>query len=183
MKGIVFTEFLDMTEARFSADIADRMITEAALPSGGAYTSVGTYDIKEMVALLSALSSLTGTPVSQLLEEFGRHLFPRFVATFPDFFIGVTSSFQFLASVDSVVHLEVRKLYPDAELPTFKCREVSGGRMLMEYRSDRNLPDLAEGLIRGCAQHFGEDLSIARSVSPDDPGAIVFEIRRSGQPL
>ena len=39
MKGIVFTEFLDMVEARFTPEVADRMITAAALPSDGAYTS------------------------------------------------------------------------------------------------------------------------------------------------
>jgi len=44
MKGIIFTEFLEMVEDRFSPEIADRIIEAADLPSGGAYTAIGTYD-------------------------------------------------------------------------------------------------------------------------------------------
>lgn len=35
MKGVVFTEFLEMVEARFSADLVDDVIDAANLPSGG----------------------------------------------------------------------------------------------------------------------------------------------------
>lgn len=44
MKGIVFTEFVDMVEAQFSADMVDDILDDAAPASGGAYTAVGTYD-------------------------------------------------------------------------------------------------------------------------------------------
>jgi hypothetical protein len=43
VKGSVFTEFLNMVEARFTPEVADRTITAAALPSDDAYTTVGTY--------------------------------------------------------------------------------------------------------------------------------------------
>ena len=35
MKGIVFTEFLEMVEDKFSPELADRIIEGAELPSGG----------------------------------------------------------------------------------------------------------------------------------------------------
>ena len=57
MKGIVFTEFLDMVEARFTPEVADRMITAAAVPSSGAYTAVGTYDYHEIIQLVVQLSN------------------------------------------------------------------------------------------------------------------------------
>ena len=43
MKGIVFTEFLEMVEDKFSADMVDDIIDDCDLASGGAYTAVGTY--------------------------------------------------------------------------------------------------------------------------------------------
>jgi len=92
VQGIVFTEFLDMVEDRFTPEVADRMITAAAVPSDGAYT----------------------------------------------------------------IHVEVRKLYPDAELPTFTCDTSTPGRLTMLYRSSRPFADLAEGLIAGCIAHFCE---------------------------
>ena len=67
MKGIVFTEFLDMVEAQFTPEVADRMITAAAVPSDGAYTAVGTYDYHEIIELVAQLSALTSLPVPKLL--------------------------------------------------------------------------------------------------------------------
>ena len=60
MKGIVFTEFLEMVESKYSADVVDEILDDGTLPSGGIYTSVGTYDHGEMISLLSALGRHTG---------------------------------------------------------------------------------------------------------------------------
>jgi Haem-NO-binding len=56
MKGVVFTEFLEMVEDRFSPEMADRIIEGAELASGGVYTTVGTYDHGEMIQLGVAVS-------------------------------------------------------------------------------------------------------------------------------
>ncbi len=133
MKGIVFTEFLDMVEARFTPEVADRMITAAAVPSDGAYTTVGTYDYRELIQLVAQLSTLTSIPSPTLVHTFGVHLFDRFVAAYPALFAGVTSAFSFLK-----------------------------GRLTMLYRSSRPFADLAEGLIAGCIAHFGEPIVMHR---------------------
>jgi hypothetical protein len=176
MKGVVFTEFMEMVEARFSLEIVERLIEESNLASLGIYTSVGTYDHQEMVTLVTNLSALVGMPVPDLLQEFGRHLFKQFVIKFPEFFDKTHSAFDFLPQVESYVHLEVKKLYPDAELPTFSCVFPRPDRLDMSYRSVRNLPDLAEGLILGCIEHFGETLEIKREALPGDPPGVLFSI-------
>ena len=55
MKGIIFTEFLDMVEAQFGLAVVDEIITNSHTVNNGVYTSVGTYDFNEMVALLVVL--------------------------------------------------------------------------------------------------------------------------------
>lgn len=162
MKGIVFTEFLEMVEKRFGPDVADAIIVNANLPSGGVYTSVGTYDHKELVALVVQLSSVTKAPPPALVKAFGKHLFARFVVGFPKFFANVSSSFQFLRNVESYIHPEVRKLYPDAELPRFEARDVDAQTLELIYRSSRHFADLAEGLIEGCTEHFGDAIDLRR---------------------
>lgn len=164
MKGVVFTEFLEMVESRFSADMVDDIIDDADLPSGGAYTAVGTYPHEEMVALVVALSTRSGAAVRDLLLAFGEHLFGRFVAGYPAFFTGVTDAFAFLAGIEDVIHREVRKLYPDAELPRFDVERHTATELVLLYRSGRHFEDLAEGLMRGCVAHFGGGITIARTV-------------------
>jgi hypothetical protein len=178
MKGIVFSEFLRMVDETYSIETSERLLETVPLPSGGAYTSVGTYDSREMVALLTGLSEITAIPAPDLLRGFGRHLLKRFAETFPEFFEGVTSVFDFLPSVESYVHLEVKKLYPDAELPSFTCVSPEPGRLEMTYRSLRNLPDLAEGLILGTIEHFGESIDVQRESIPGAPPAELFRITR-----
>ncbi len=176
MKGIVFVEFIEMVENKFSIEMSDRIIEMSNLPSDGIYTSVGTYDPKEMFTLVGNLSNLTEIPVGDLLKSFGHYLFTRFVENFPVFFEGISSSIDFLSKVDSYVHLEVKKLYPDAELPTFECNTSEAGHFQMTYTSKTNLPDLAEGLISECINYYQEQLKVERQSVPENQLATVFII-------
>lgn len=176
MKGLVFTEFLDMVDEKFSFETCERIIEMSDLPSAGVYTSIGTYQPQEMATLLGNLSEVTGVPIPGLLQIFGRHLFGRFVTSFPAFFEGISSSLEFLPRVDDYVHIEVKKLYPDADLPTFTCETPVPGTMIMTYRSKNDLPDLAEGLILECIDHFGEPLAVQRERRGGQPPATVFTI-------
>ena len=79
--------------------------------------------------------------------------------------------------MDGYVHLEVQKLYPDAELPSFECVQVDPDTMTMTYRSSRGFEDLAAGLLAGCVAHFESPWEIERySGGPD---TTVFTLRRA----
>jgi hypothetical protein len=154
MKGMVFTEFMDMVEDVFSVDILEDIIEKSNLPNDGAYTAVGTYDHEEIVRMTANLSQAVDIPVPTLLEVFGKHLFGRFSARYPKFFEGINDPFEFLKNIDNYIHVEVRKLYPDAELPRFYHEQKSANELTMYYMSSRHFEDLAVGLISGCLAHF-----------------------------
>ena len=178
MKGIVFTEFMEMVEDQFGFETADKIITESPLPSGGIYTAVGTYSHTEMVQLVVNLSKESEISVDQLLKVFGRHLFTRFAAGYGQFFEGVTDSFSFLSSIENYIHIEVRKLYPDAELPTFDTTLLNPTTLEMIYRSERGFADFAEGLIEGCMKHFDDTVTIERENISGDNKEVRFTITK-----
>lgn len=163
MKGVVFTEFMEMVESRMGLDMLDRIITEAALPNDGAYTSVGTYDHAELVRLVTALSNATGLSTPQLIFIFGEQLFQRFSVSYPALFSDANTVFEFLSRIDGVIHVEVRKLYPDAQLPKLECEQASANELTVLYSSPRGFGDLAAGLIAGCIKHFDEPISVTRT--------------------
>jgi hypothetical protein len=171
MKGVVFTEFIEMVESQFSPEMADRIITAARLPSGGAYTAVGTYDQGEMWSLAVELSKASNIPVPQLLRNYGKYLFGRFSVIHPRFFREIQSAFDFLQSLESVIHVEVRKLYPDADMPHFEVLDRTDNRLVLLYQSTRHFGDLAEGLMHACAVHFGETIDITREALPAESGS------------
>lgn len=173
MKGMIFTEFLEMVEETFSLSVVDRMIEASHLPSGGAYTAVGTYPHSEMVDLVVNLSKETNIPVPILLHSFGERLFQRFAIRYAHFLTYVPSAFAFLEKLESYVHVEVKKLYPEAELPKFECTKLPDGRMTMLYQSNRSMADLAQGLMEGCFHHFGENVQIEREDLSEGIGSVV----------
>ena len=80
MKGIIFTEFLEMVEEKFSPEMADKIIDASSnLTTDGSYTAVGTYHHSELIELVSHLSNEVNVDVPLLVETFGKFLFDRFV--------------------------------------------------------------------------------------------------------
>lgn len=167
MKGIVFTSLLNMVEEVHGFDMVDTLIEKADLPSGGVYTAVGTYDHTEAVSLVVALSEETGTAVPDLLKAFGEYLFGVLHKTYPEFVDAAGHPLDFLEGVESYIHIEVRKLYPDAELPSFKCQRLSDSSLEMIYSSGRHFEDLCEGLIIGGMKHFKREAKIERASLAD----------------
>ena len=166
MKGMVFTEFLTFVEDNFGYELVDNIITDSQLANNGAYTAIGTYDHEDMVKLVSALSKRLNTPIPDLLKTFGKHLFFRFKALFPHFFHENQTAFDFLSSVHDYIHIEVKKLYRDAELPRFEYEKPNPNTLIMYYTSSRHFEDLAEGLIAGCIELHHEKISIKKEVIP-----------------
>lgn len=174
MKGMVFTNFLEMVEEHFGLDMVDGIIEASDLPSKGAYTSVGTYPHTEMVALLQSLEKATKVPIPQLLVTYGEYLFAKLAAGYPVMLEDCSCSKDLMIRLDGVVHVEVAKLYPDAELPRFHTVELPNGDLEMTYLSERHLEDLAEGLLRGSLVHFGDKATITRSEQAD--GSVIFKV-------
>lgn len=178
MRGILFTELLVMIEAQHSLAVADALLRQVPSATGGAYTRVGNYPHEELTALLAALAERNGTPVTHVLRAFGAHLAAAFGNTYPELFERSPDSLTFLAGVDDYVHVEVHKLYPDAQLPRFVAERTDEDTLLLTYRSHRGLGDLAEGVIHGVAQRYGESLLVAREERSEDGSLVHFTIRR-----
>lgn len=160
MKGIVFTELFDMVEGVFGEDMIDDVLDDCDLESGGAYTAVGTYDHMELVQIVTALSSHTDIAFKDLVHKYGHHLFSRFHEIMPTFFEKPQSAFEFLESVHGYIHVEVKKLHPDAALPHFETQRQGDGILIMTYKSHCPFADFAGGLIQGCVDFYKENIGI-----------------------
>ena len=178
MKGVVFTEFLEMVESRFGYETVDAILTMSKLPSGGIYTSIGTYSHHEMVILIENLYKKTNIEISILLEGFGEYLFSSLYKSYHSMFSNLHCAFDMLKSVEHYIHVEVKKLYPDAELPTFQVKQLNDKTLVMDYSSDRSMGDLAVGLIKGCLKQFGESAVISKELLSADGSKVRFTITK-----
>lgn len=181
MKGILFTEFMSFVEAELGDEALDEIIETCAgkLSTDGAYTSVGTYPCEELQALLAAAAHRSGASQQALLESFGQNLASTFVKAYPDYFNRCSNLFDFVAQIDSYIHLEVLKLYPDAELPRFDVVARDDDRIALSYESPRGLHHLAVGLFHGSAAHYREPVQVSFEPAAGDGSSGRFELVRS----
>ena len=180
MKGIVFTEFLEMVESQFGLETVDTIIEAADLPSEGIYTSVGTYDFNEMVSLLTELSSITKIDLNELIYTFGHYLFSSLGNAHPEVIQAYNSPLSLLYSIEDHIHVHVQKLYPDAELPTFKILDKTDSELTMIYCSSRGLYRLAHGLIEKAFEHFNKTAKVTYELLKDDGTEVKFHIVQNG---
>jgi hypothetical protein len=179
MKGVVFTEFLDFVEAKSGYETVDQIIETSNLPSGGVYTAVGKYPFSEMAELATAYAKISGMTLPECLHRFGEHLFESFARLYPVFFRDVDDPLRFIETIEDRIHIEVLKLYPDAELPSVLAKRIDADTLLINYRSCRPLGHLCLGLIERCGIHFGVRLDIAAQAAE---GGLDITIRRAKAP-
>ena len=160
MKGVVFNEFVQHIETKHGDELIDAVLVAAKLPHGGAYTRVGTYPFEEMLRLVGAYAEASRRDVPDILEGFGEHCFASWVNYRPAFFAPGRQLFDILEQIDSFHEYEVRKLYPDAELPSFVTETRDERVLVIGYHSSKNLTDLAIGVIKGAAAHLGQAIDI-----------------------
>jgi len=158
MKGVVFNHLADMVEEQFGLEAWDSILSSTEL--SGEYISSETYPDEELMTLVNAAHEKTGIDTKDLVRAFGRYMLPIFRDTNPQFFEGHKNLKSFLLSVDRIIHVEVRKLHPDASLPEFDYQEESDSQLTMYYTSSRKLCHLAEGLIAASAEHFNTDYEL-----------------------
>jgi len=178
MKGIIFVEFIELLDELLGIEDTERLIEACNLPSKGEYTSVGTYPDAEMITLVTKLHEHTKIPVPKLLNTFGRFLFKSFVKRYASMIGDMNSGFDLLKKIDNHIHIEVQKLYPEAVLPAFAYEELSQNKLKLIYKSQRKMPDLAEGLIAATMENFNEDCTITTNIIEPDASWVEFIIEK-----
>jgi hypothetical protein len=158
MKGIVFNLLEGAVTKTYGEDVWDDLLDAAGLD--GAYTSLGNYPDQHLTALVGAAATTTGESAQTIVRWFGREALPALAMAYPGFFDPHQDVRTFLYTLNDIIHPEVRKLYPGADVPTFGFTTAEDGTITMRYGSPRQLCAFAEGLIEGAAAHFGQTVAI-----------------------
>lgn len=167
MKGVIFNVVQEVVEELFDTETWDALLDSAAVD--GAYTALGDYADTELVAIVAAASTATGMDAEAVLRLVGHHALPKLASRVPDSLTDADDPFTFIRQVNDIIHPEVLKIYPDSIPPAFTFDEHPEG-LLVTYRSERNLPSLAEGLLSGISTLFDAELTITRTEDFAGPG-------------
>lgn len=158
MKGIVFQVAQECCETQHGPEAWDEILADAGVD--GVYTSLGNYDDSELISIVGAGAKKLGMGEGELITWLGESAIPIFFERYPHFFESHRKTIPFLLTLNSVIHPEVRKFYPGADVPEFGFKLNGENELIMIYQSKRKMCAFAEGLIRGTATHYKEKLEI-----------------------
>jgi hypothetical protein len=161
MKGIIFRQLEEFVVAHHGLVAWDNAITQCELPSNGVYIGTKTYDDSELSTLVGHFSDALNVPAQDIIRAFGLFIFDSLYDMAPEQAKQEKDLKSFLSLVDSLIHIEVKKLHADASLPSFATEGMEQG-IMMEYRSPRKLCALSEGLILGAAKKFNTKVTISQ---------------------
>jgi hypothetical protein len=175
MKGIIFTEFVKYVEETHGEKIlASTMKKAGGVTADGVYIETQTYPYEEMFQLAGNLAAQTGVTLAQTFEDFGEYLFGNLARMFSSFFAPDETLFSFLQKLEDHIHVEVRKKYPDANLPGFEFQPIDAKNLRMIYTSERAMSDFGIGLIKGAAHWFNRDVFVGKKdLTPNHNGTRV----------
>ncbi len=176
MKGVIFNAAAEAVIKLGGEDLWDELLDAAGLD--GSYTTLGNYSDDDLIALVVAASEKLGMTVDATTEFIGEQVFPGLSGRHMHLVEEHESTVSLLCALNEVIHPEVLKLYPDASVPDFTTLERGEDRLKLLYRSQRDLPALAAGLIRGAANLFDEDVAI--DITPAEDGH-VFDLQFSAK--
>lgn len=158
MKGVIFNLFEEAISKTYGEEMWDDLLDEERLD--GAFTSLGNYPDASLERLVESASKRLNESSQEVIRWFGEQAIHSLAVRYPEFFRRAQNAREFLLSVNGIIHPEVRKVYPDADVPTFDFQDAPDGGVLMGYRSKRRLCALAQGFIEGSAKEFGETAQV-----------------------
>ncbi|SFZ95144.1 Haem-NO-binding [Flaviramulus basaltis] len=132
-----------------------------------------------MLSLLSHLSKKTTISIDDLLLVYSEHFFDVLVNSYPELIKQYKDPIDMLASIESHIHVEVQKIYPDAELPTFQIQNKTKNSLTMIYKSSRAMYYFGLGLMNKTFEHFNSSAEIIMEKLKEDGTEVKFIITKN----
>jgi len=114
-----------------------------------------------------------------LLLVYGEHFFSVIEKIYPGLLATYKDPIEMLSSIENHIHVEVRKIYPDAEFPTFVVEEKTKNSLTMIYKSSRAMHHFGLGLMNKTFQHFNSTASIVLEKIKEDGTEVKFIIAKN----
>jgi hypothetical protein len=111
-----------------------------------------------------------------LLEKFGVFVFPYLIGKHSYIIENYDNAIDLIGGIENHIHIEVKKLYNDADLPTFRVVEKTTKKLSVIYNSSKGLTYFAIGLIKETLNHFKVNGTVSIDKSFDTKKGVKFDI-------
>lgn len=178
MHGIVLKGLKDFVLENYDQDTW-RALQEESGVGYKLYVPVDEYPDEDVMALVQTAVEMTGIDAPDLLRTFGEFLVPPLIRTYGVHVDGQWTALELLANVEEYIHEALRaKDISEFTPPALAAARVAEDTVVLRYGSDRELCDLAEGIVYGVADHYDTEFEVVeRQCMHDGADYCEFEIR------
>lgn len=177
MKGVVFNLFEQFISQNWGEEIYEQILAESSIETAEPFVGPGTYPDADFLAIVVKATETVGVELPVAIRAFGKFCFPKLAEVFPHFVQTHQHPKAFLKTIDSVIHVEVRKLFKDAETPEFRYEDPGPQQLVLIYKSPRKLYEFAEGLLEGVSEYFQSPIQYTRTVRIENEQEVaVFDL-------
>lgn len=174
MHGLIFASLRDYTSLRLGEERTVELWSDRVFGLDEAY------DDEWFVAQLERLVTATGEPLDEIQRGFGSFAAQEtFAKLYPSYYEESGDTFTFLLGIEDRIHELVRATIPGAYPPQLHVQQLQDLGVLVSYTSERMLCSLLEGLVRGTAEHYGDEVVVQeiQCMHRGDPGCVFTVVR------
>lgn len=168
MKGVIFNITENFITDKFGEDKLDEILESCKLETTTPFVGPGTYPDSDLMQIVAKASEILKIEPGELVKQLGQYAFFKLAERFPEYVTPYSHPKDFLKTVDGMIHVEVKKLYTDTQLPTFVYSEPSPNELTITYYSKRKLYAFMEGLINGVAEYFKHPIQQSHTIYQKD---------------
>ncbi len=159
MHGIIFQELQQYVEEKLGGEAWASLLQESGMP-GRVFMPTQVYPDDDAVVLVTTASKITGNPAGAILEDFGKYIVPDLYKLFGMLIRPEWKTLDVVEHTEQSIHTAVRAKDPSAAPPAITCHRQGPKEVLVEYRSARKMCSVAIGIVKGLAEHYGENIEV-----------------------
>ncbi len=170
MKGHIFNLLEEFIEESAGLGMLQKILDRCSFDTSVGFVRTESYPDEVLIEVVSIASDMLGLTVEEAQFAFGEWIFPKLVDLIPQSYSEFEHPSAFLATVDHIHKVELKKLYPDAIPPVFSYKDIDNSHALLTYNSQRKMFPLVDGVLQGVAKHYkvGISTSIDIGIDGDD---------------
>jgi predicted hydrocarbon binding protein len=157
MHGIIFNQLRSYTQARLGEHGWETLLQQAGLPAR-VYLAFQSYPDEEAVALVTAASRISGTPVRALLEDFGEFIGAPLMRIYRAHIQPGWTIIDVVEHAESI-HERVRR-DPHAKPPLLVAERIDKTTIRVVYTSSRKMCGVGIGFVRGLAREMDQRVEV-----------------------
>lgn len=161
MYGLINSALQSMIRDKFGDEQWDRVLASSGVPEDS-FLTMRSYDDAITYQLVGASSDVVGAPVEDCLEMFGEYWVLEVATKSYGMLMDASGGnlVEFMGNMNAL-HDRITGTFLNYVPPEFRVESLGDNRYRIHYVSQREgLVPFVDGLLKGLAQHFGDQLEI-----------------------